>query len=296
MNKIKNRKIKSILVLMAISLLLWNSEKSFAAAIIDDEYEENDSLIEARSITTGTYQELCQSDEDWYKLFLGASDGLQIKINFDINDTWMNFDLLDESNHILSYGSNQTDGLFMDWMNNIYPKFVYIKVTGPNLGELYDIEVLKKVGEDYFENNDNIDNAKGLLVGNYDDLVQYDDDWFVFRSISENEKFTVEMNYSTEETLEIEFTDENGIPYDYTLKEKSWGKEIEWVADVDSADVYIHIYGNSTGVHYGLDLSTGNKGIPGYQLEVFFLVCVISTIGIFHKKNKKLFIQSNRKS
>ena len=155
------------------------------------------------------------------------------------------------------------------------------------------LEVLKKVGEDYFENNDNIENARGLLAGNLDNLAQYDDDWYVFRSVSENEKITVEMNYSIEQYLGIEFTNENGIPYDFELKEKSWGKKIEWTADADSIDVYVHVYGNSTGVFYGLDFSIGNNSIPGYQLEVFFFVCLISSIWIFRKKKISSIIQSN---
>ena len=294
MNKLKNKKIKSILFLIVISLLLLNSEKSFAAVVIDDEYEENDIKASAKGINTGLYENLCQYDEDWYSIYIDGSDGLELKLIFDTNGTTMNIFIYDEwDDRIMSYGSNQTDFLLIDWLNNEYSKTVFIRVTGQNNGDLYDLEVLKKVGEDLFENNDNIENAKGLYAGIMDNLCQFDDDWYYIRSINENENIEVEMNYSTDEYLEIEFTNNEGIPYDFELKERSWGKKIEWTADTDVLDVFIHVYGNSTGVLYGLDFTVKESSIPGYNLDLFLLVCVISSIWIYRKKKISNFNQTN---
>ena len=292
MNKIKNKKIKSILFLITICFLLLNSEKSFAAVVIDDEYEENDTKATAKAINTGLYENLCQYDEDWYSVNIGGNDGLELKLIFDTNSTTMNIYIYDAwTDRIMSYGSNQTDFLLIDWLNNEYSKTVFIRVTGQNNGDLYNLEVLIKVGEDSFENNDNIEKAKGLYAGFMDNLCQFDDDWYYIRSINENENIEIEMNYSTDEYLEIEFTNNEGIPYDFELKERSWGKKIEWTADIDVLDLYIHVYGNSTGVLYGLDFTVKEKSIPGYQIEMILLVFAISSIVLVHYARRRNFFK-----
>ncbi|MCJ7484798.1 MAG: carboxypeptidase regulatory-like domain-containing protein, partial [Candidatus Aminicenantes bacterium] len=49
---------------------------------VDDAYEENDTFETARTITTGTYPDLVQNDEDWYKIYVGPADiGKDLKIH-----------------------------------------------------------------------------------------------------------------------------------------------------------------------------------------------------------------------
>ncbi|MHA1855999.1 MAG: hypothetical protein ACTSYY_08120 [Promethearchaeota archaeon] len=266
---------------------------SFAIQPIDDEYEENDSFSEARLVHAGLYKNLCQADEDWYKISIAANDyvpELYVKLSSDMNNFQLNLTLYDLGGNILKNGTNQTG--FPVIQHPIFNSNTYfLQVNGPNNGNLYDMEIIIREHEDGCEQNDNIENAWNVGSGKFSRLSQYDDDWFVLHSLTDyihkNDYIRIDMTYNTDEYLEIEFTNENYTPYNYQLKERSWGKRIEWTAEEDNVSLYIHVYGNSTGVSYGLDISKNEKSIPGYRIEAILLLFVISAVKIAHHAKRK---------
>ena len=291
------RKVNLILILIVFNCFILYSGKSFTAQPIEDEYEENDSLSEAKSITSGLYKDLCQADEDWYKISIGFIDKvpeLHIKLFFDIDNTSLNFTLYDGGGQILRNSTNQNSFLVIECFI-FHSNTFYLQVNGPNNGDLYDLDVVIRENEDGWEPNDIIEEAWKVGPGKYTGFHQYDDDWFFLHYINENihknDYIRIEMDYNTEEYLEIEFTNENGTPYHYQLKEKSWGKLIEWTAEEDNLNLYIHVYGNSTGVAYELDIYQNDKNIPGYQIEAIIFFSVFSlVILVLYKKRKKIYL------
>ncbi len=123
----------------------------------DDWAEENDYFYEAQHLNLGYHDELVQNDDDWYEVWLEPNDPLEINLFYDTEYSWMNLELYNENEAFLTSGTNEEGHLILSWTNDDdYGRSFYIKITGNNNGDWYNLDLI--IGDDGDNSGDDKNN------------------------------------------------------------------------------------------------------------------------------------------
>lgn len=96
----------------------------------DDGYEENDTFATAAAITPGTYSDLQNLDDDWYKVTVGAGQDLVVttQYNDDLGNLYL--ELYNSSENSIGYSVRVVSGLRRATAANLAAGDYYIRVYG----------------------------------------------------------------------------------------------------------------------------------------------------------------------
>ena len=282
--------------------------------ITDDWAEPNDYFHDATYLDFGHHNNLIQKDNDYYEVWLETDDLLEINLFYDTGYTWMDIELYDDNENLLTNGILDEDHLDLSWTNYDYGRNFSIKVSGPNNQDWYYMELIQNglMGDDWAEENDYFTEARHLNLGYYDNLIQNDDDWYEVW-LEPNDQLKIKLSYDTGYAwMNLELYDENEVDLKNGTNEEDH-VFLNWTNDANyGKSFYIKITGDNYGDWYHLDLFVDFKGddgddgddgkndndpfanfdlssIPGFPLEFVGTVFIISTIAIvFFVKKKKL--------
>ncbi len=135
----------------------YDLELIFNGQTGDDWAEDNDYFYDAEHLDFGYYDDFIQNDDDWYEVWLKPNDQLKIKLFYDTGYTWMNLELYGENEVFLKSGISEEDHVFLSWTNdNDYGISFYIKISGPNNGDWYHLDLIVN-GDDGDDGNDGDD-------------------------------------------------------------------------------------------------------------------------------------------
>ncbi len=148
--------------------------------VLDDPFEPNDSWGESQFIADfQMYYQLYQNDDDWYEFWLMPNDVLEIHLYYSVYSTNMNLSFYDDSN-ILQITEDSTiydnDHKRIVYSNfNTYGIYVHLRVSGPNMGDWYDMELFLNGGN---LNGPTLDDVAYKTDDNYvwDVEISFDDD------------------------------------------------------------------------------------------------------------------------
>lgn len=247
----------------------------------DDTYEENDFDWEAYYLLPFAAQWLpfgpgIQQDDDWYEIYLDpGEERIYVELSFSniLGDIDLEVYYWDGGIFTLLGGSYSYDDY--ESIDTIAPwsGFYYIKVSGANWGNSYDLwwEDLNPGGgggvDDGFEDNDDFYNPSWINPNYYPDLriVDYDEDWFsLFLNSGDNIEVYIYFDHY-EGDLELELYDPNN-----NLKIGSYSvdyeEKIKYTADM-SGDWRIRVFHASgdSRVHYDLDIWLNGGGDDQYE-------------------------------
>ncbi|MCF2138808.1 MAG: hypothetical protein K9W44_01975 [Candidatus Lokiarchaeota archaeon] len=229
-------------------------------SVSDDWAEENDDMWSARWLDINTYYpDFYQWDEDWYNVWLEPDDFFTISMFFD-NYSWTPYlSLWDSDGYWLADGIYAGDCVYSEYQNSEIGRYIYIRITGPNLGDWYDLETkINFGGDDWAEPNDFMSSAYELDWGYYSNLYQFDDDWFQIPTVKDGDIIHIYSTFDRDnDSLNMELVDINGNPVGYSVEDRFDGKELIWNVYGDYGDydsIYLHIWGGNWGNLYNLNL------------------------------------------
>jgi hypothetical protein len=271
----------------------------------DDWAESNDDLGSAYYLEWSWYYNLVQLNEDWYVLpGVGDQDQVNVFLTYDTYNYVLDFELTDQYGNPHDYFIYYyDDGIEISWSSNSYYPNLYIHVWGDNNGAPYELEI-NQGNDDWMEDNDYDFNAWELnLPDSYDDLRNYDDDYFKFY-LSSSDKVIIDIHCETYSSLHLFVETESGNPI--TEDSSTHDGNLQCVITYDN-DVWVvfRISGDNVGEWYNLVLSIEYDGgggddspddgngdytfdeIDGYSSSFIFSLSIISIFGILYAMKKK---------
>ena len=174
--------------------------------------EPNDSPDTATLVTVGSYdgQYACPMNEDWYSITLRADDIITIDVTFLQTDGDIDVYVVDPFGGLLAAGESEDDNeevfasapISGDYMILV---FLYAD-AGDTGGAAYDLtiaveEAPETCHDDGFEENDVLEPAPALEVGNYPDMVACERDF---------DHYDIALNVDDEVTIDVLFDHELG--------------------------------------------------------------------------------------
>ena len=265
----------------------------------DDWAEPNDDFYEATYLDFGYHTGLIQKDNDWYEVYLEQDDKLEIELSFDSEITWMNIELYDEYYNFLTSGSPDGDQIKLSWTNYDYGKSFYIQIYGNDDQYWYDIE-LSLAGDDWFEENDDWDSARNLSPGQYNQLFNYDDDFYRIH-LKEGDIGTIKINCDIDAPLWLVEIDSDDSIYYMDSSTDDGFLEMQFDSNYER-DLVIAVKGANYGDWYNLELKIDSEGdnggggsggtdpfanIPGFPIEIVGIVFVMSSLAVILSVSKK---------
>ena len=286
---------------LSIRVYGWNNNESYDMDILitennDDWAEPNDYIYDATNLGLGYHDGFISYDDDWYEVWLESEDELEIKLNFDYGNTLMELELYNEYENFLTSGYYEDGKLTLSWTNYDYSKYVYIKIWANNSGSWYDID-LRLIGDDYLEENDDWGFPRSLAPSKYNELFNYDDDFYIFH-LKEGETGTIYLNCNNNVQLWLEeiSTDDGSISYSFYPTDGN----LVWQYHVDiDRDILFAVKGDNQGNWYDLELKIDTKednsgggddpfaDIPGFPIEIIGIVFLMSSLTVILSVNKK---------
>jgi subtilase family serine protease len=121
---------------------------------VDDSLEPNDNRLQARTIAPGTIGSLkgCPEDDDWYSVFLGAGEALDVSINFDNDQGDLDLRLEDANGGYLDSSTSVSSDTERVTYTAQAAERVYIRVNGyfssTSNGNAYSMTVTGGAGVD----------------------------------------------------------------------------------------------------------------------------------------------------
>ena len=126
--------------------------------------------------------------------------------------------------------------------------------------------------DDWAEPNNYKSEAYELWYGYHTNFICLDDDWYKLSPIMRQEKLTIDLRFNTSLSLNIELLDDAETQFDYILKDQTWGKTLEFVADQDIPIAYLKIHGDYN-TYYDMDMIMDGNNIdhltPSYDWVAF---------------------------
>ena len=207
---------------MLYSWLFLSFGMASAEDCVDDGMENNDVMIEAISLTAGSFTGLvvCPGDSDWFAVEPNAGELLNISLEF--LNVLGDFDLkLFEANGVLLASSltatdNENIQYYAADSSVLFVEVSFFGTASATTTNTYTIDVSYSVPpvcqSDEYEPNDTIENAISIGVGTHEELTvcEHDPDWFLF-SLNEAEEITVVAEHSLSEgDLDLEIVAPDG--------------------------------------------------------------------------------------
>lgn len=136
---------------------------------IDDTLEPNDSLEEARHLSSGDYQNLkiCSGDEDFYSFDLNSGDRIEITASFSNTQADIDILLVDPMGREVAHSISSTDNEKIDHTASHSGRYILNVFTWDNASAPYSINAkISTRGslcpDDRFEDNDSLQRAARL--------------------------------------------------------------------------------------------------------------------------------------
>ncbi len=233
----------------------------------DDRYEENDLAADAYDLTSyeGLWIGGMQFDIDWFKFDIGEGvENLIVVLNYNDYEGDINIELIDNFSNIIGHSNDRTGNEQIEIANPLSGTY-YIRIHGQGFENWYDLywssggEVF--YGDDFYEYNDDLDNAYGL----WDDeqtwlsdigglAVQGNYDWYMIDVTPHflNVIVELEFNYSQGE---IHFELYNDIGNNIGVGVNTTTDRNLLVLNVtvgDWGEHYIQVWGNNAENEYDL--------------------------------------------
>ncbi|WP_457556929.1 hypothetical protein [Candidatus Harpocratesius sp.] len=224
----------------------------------DDWAEENDIQSDAEWLDWGYYSSFYQFDQDWFQI-PGVNSGktVHVYIIFDRYNTDLNIELIDQYGNLHGYVvTDYSDGKELVWTAaGDYPS-EYIRVSGPDIGDQYDLNIWwqdENSQDDWAEENDEPQNAAWIdAPGQWNDLVQGDQDYYRFHVPVGN--ITIRITCDSMGSFFAELMSSDGSS---TL-----------VSDYSSSDGELYLWFSNNVEQDLILLVGGDDGFRWYNLEI----------------------------
>ncbi len=255
----------------------------------DDSFESNDDANSAAPIAEGEYNDLIlrDSDDDWFYVYLYASDVIEINLTYfvdiygneeDLND--IDLDLLNDDQSL----ANQSRGLFNKSLSFIAPTSgrYYIVCVIDGSSNQYNLSINVIETDDAYEDNDNLAHATRIDVideipvspvthqeTNLKMRVK-DDDFFVV-NVPAGLAIIVDLTFGTGQDLDLELLYPNGSVIDFSRLTIGTAESVgpfpmnqSYTGSFNSTDVYFRVYMDKKGslaTSYVLVITVGPEEI-----------------------------------
>jgi hypothetical protein len=248
--------MKNRLLIFGFVICVLLSQIPLTQAIIDDSFEDNDSIGQAKLLSNGTSVNLIQSDKDYFLINSDRSGTLNVHVESQTTSLQLHILSIDgiELNGSTNKMNLQCGYFFPDAGNRI------ILVEGPNTGESYNITVDYIIGsfsDDTFEENDDILQAKPLNFGTLPQnmhLKQYDTDWYFFTSPNQGCALQINMYHTAPPyMLYIQVFTQNGNNIPQYITSTSDGTHITFFIN-NSVPYNLKVWGTNEGREYSLEI------------------------------------------
>ncbi|WP_371802600.1 Loki-CTERM sorting domain-containing protein [Candidatus Lokiarchaeum ossiferum] len=142
--------------------------------------EPNNSWEDAFDLDYSYFSDLEQNDDDWYKLWVPSGRNVSFWL-INSTETYVNLKIYNAS-QILLESATDIGEFEYSWMNPTFDQYLYFYVYGDNDGAVYSIDVwesqpLNPSEQDTEVNNDR-NSAFELFFDYYENMEQWDDDWY----------------------------------------------------------------------------------------------------------------------
>jgi hypothetical protein len=210
------------------------SIRAYFSDLPDKDMEPNDSIETAFTIPTDGMLEafiLSKDDEDWYKLTIPAEGGYFFAYTDSAADTWL--ELLDEAGKKLAEDDDSRGGVNARISLMLPGGVYYLKTGGYESGEYSLTYRLRKPNaEDIYENDDERENAKPIIIGEEQTrtfTTEDDVDWAVLTVAErgayvitakggENKELDTYLSLYAEDSELLEEDDDGGDSYDARIR------------------------------------------------------------------------------
>ena len=194
----------------AQALALTDSE----GALLDDFLEENDTRDEATSLSLGQYKSLVALDEDWYMVDVPAETEFSASIQFPHELHNLDLELYNEAGQLVDDSRTSGSPETVSTNTAAIPKSqrFYLRIFSPGAyyGHGYALESTVRLPDDEYEDNDTLETAALIGLGNHLGLQAYDDDYFQVNVIP-GRGLEVTISFLSElGDLDLEVYDEQG--------------------------------------------------------------------------------------
>ncbi|MHA1619689.1 MAG: hypothetical protein ACTSVZ_10450, partial [Promethearchaeota archaeon] len=156
-----------------MSVQMWDATPPNA------DVEPNNNMLEAKEIWPNYNSGNNQSDDDWFKIWVHYEGELEINLYYDNGPGFLDMELFYSNGTSLLNAS----GDYLEWTNPFEGQYFYFKISGPNLGQIYtlDIFINYNPSEDGYEDNDFYWDPAFAYLDFYEiSLVSSDDDFYEF--------------------------------------------------------------------------------------------------------------------
>ena len=254
----------------------------------DDKFESNDDASSAAPIAEGEYDNLILRDDDYFYLYLYASDVIEINLTY-FPDTYT-FDGKEYLNDIdldLLYGhdeslANRSQSLFNESLSFVAPTngMYYIVCVIYGNSNQYNLSINVIETDDAYEDNDDLEHATRIHVT--DEIPETsvthqetnlqmrvkDDDYFVV-NVPAGLVIIVDLTFGTEQNLDLELLDPNGFVIDSSSLTVSTAETVgpflvnqSYNNDFNGSDVYIRVFmEENLATSYVLSITIGREEI-----------------------------------
>ena len=265
MRKIKDKIILSIFFTTLILASIFSSRTYIVSAfsIAEDWAEENDDFWTAYEIGPGYYQDLCQGDEDWFNISIGANEIIEIYLGFNGSIDNIDLELFDSGYNPLT-SSYETGNYESVLWASMTPQTLYIRIFGYDNDEAYNMNILF---DDWAEPNDFLVDSYELGLGYFSGLVQNDIDWFKVW-LESDDPLEIDLYYETENNwigLEMYDENENFLYNEYFVEGDHL--HVSWTNVDNSKYFYLKIIGFDNGDLYDIYLKLNDDPGDDYAEE-----------------------------
>jgi hypothetical protein len=178
---------------------------SGSTTCVDDGYEQNDSQSAARYISDSYYPglQICENDEDWYKIYMGQGEVITVDIFFTHADGDLELRFRDETSIIQNANSvtdNETVTVEITISGYYYVQIVGI--GGDENGYAMDVNITTggQCTDDDYEQNDDMQDPYYISDSYYSGLqiCENDEDWYAIY-LASGETITVDIFFTHSE-------------------------------------------------------------------------------------------------
>ncbi len=242
----------------------YNMIISIFTPAVDDNYEENDVIEDAKYTSPGVYPSLISryGDYDWYYLSVSAGNTLTVDITFNHLIADLDLYLYDTLGIEVNRSASASQDIEIVSYKVTSGGYYYIRVLNyygsPNTYTM-TITVGQTSGDDGFEENDVFSSAAYIAPGTYPSLVCANDDWFYVSGFA-GATITINMSFTNS------IADLNLVLYSSNLQllnsstSTSNNFEIVSFAVLTSGNYYFLIYWQSGALSSNYDLSVSSEG------------------------------------
>ena len=236
--------------------LIWN-------AVLDDAFEENDTLLTAANITISEETPLdgVELDEDWFRIDLPARDVRFEAILSFLNDEGdLTLALYDSSENLLRSSSTTNDGEQIIFGPDPAGATYYLLVSGPSIGTDYTLtwSSTQRDGYEGESGNNTIDDAfdisavEGRFLTEFEgQSTLFDEDWYRIERNGEGLLVQAEFLHA-EGNIDIDLY--NNVGDRILVGTSATDLDVERIVytDGDNGTYYIRVYGDLNGNAYDL--------------------------------------------